>query len=303
MSRSHSAARPPAARAATALTLVAALLHVAGCGDGTDVDDDDGSGGADASSTSANILTSSTAASGAPTSGDGGAGEGDEGGGRNTSSSDGGTGGDGGGSGGDSPAGSGGGAPADACPDFASEVVAVAYGPGAGFGQDDFPDVVFGGPHGGGELSGSLDVLALGNGGSITLGFAQRRIVDGDGPDFIVFENAFWAGGDPDQPYAELATVEVSVDGETWQAFPCAALSMPYGSCAGWRPIYANLDDNDIDPLDPAVAGGDAYDLADLGLTEARYVRIVDREDQGGLSGMFDLDAISIVHGACAADR
>jgi len=297
---------------------VAAALFLAasGCGDDPGIEPE-GAGGADAdaSSTSANILTSSTAASGSPTfgnsehsgssenSGDGGAGDGGEGGDRSASAGGGGDGSAGDGSGGDGPAGQGGGAPTDPCPDFASEVVAVVYGPGAGFGQDDFPEVVFGGPHGGGELSGSLDVLSLGNGGSITLGFAERRIIDGEGPDFIVFENSFWAGGDPDLPFAELAMVEVSADGETWKTFPCAALSAPYGSCAGWRPIYANVDDNDIDPLDPAVAGGDAFDLADVGLSEARYVRIVDREDQGGLSGMFDLDAISIVHGVCDADR
>jgi hypothetical protein len=197
----------------------------------------------------------------------------------------------------------GGGPPGDPCPDFASEVVDVAYGPGAGFGQADFPGIVLGGPRGAGNMAGSLDVLSLGNGGTITLGFAERRIVDGEGPDFIVFENAFWEGGDPDQPFVELGTVEVSADGESWETFPCSATSAPYGSCAGWEPVYANVDDNEIDPLDPAVAGGDAFDLADVGLAEARYVRIVDRADMGGVSGLFDLDAVAIVHGRCDAER
>ena len=70
---------------------------------------------------------------------------------------------------------------------------------------------------------GSLDVVTLGNGGSITLGFAPSSIVDGPGPDFIVFENAFYVDGDPNTPYAELASVEVSDDGQHFEAFPCTA--------------------------------------------------------------------------------
>jgi hypothetical protein len=161
------------------------------------------------------------------------------------------------------------------------------------------PDIVLGPPKGGGAGNGSLDVVTLGNGGSITLGFAPSVIVDGDGPDFIVFENPFDVGGDPKKPFAELATVEVSDDGQNFQGFPCTATAYPYGSCAGWHPVFANPDENTIDPTDPAVAGGDAFDLADLGVSEARYVRITDRVDLTGANGTFDLDAVSIVHAAC----
>jgi len=48
-----------------------------------------------------------------------------------------------------------------------------------------------------------------------------------------------------------------------------------------------------------ATAGGDAFDLADVGLAEARYVRITDRGDLGGLAGVFDLDAVGIVNLEC----
>jgi len=140
--------------------------------------------------------------------------------------------------------------------------------------------------------------VSLGNGGSVTLELGAR-IVDEPGPDFIVFENAFFAGGDPSQPFAELATVEVSEDGETWTAFPCTADAPPYGTCAGWHPVYANVDENDIDPLDPSVAGGDAFDLADVGVESARYVRITDRVDLVGMNGVFDLDAVAAVHSEC----
>jgi hypothetical protein len=63
--------------------------------------------------------------------------------------------------------------------------------------------------------------------------------------------------------------------------------------------VYANPDKNAIDPSDPTVAGGDAFDLADLGVSRARYVRITDRVDLTGLNGSFDLDAVSIVHAEC----
>jgi hypothetical protein len=185
------------------------------------------------------------------------------------------------------------------CSGFASEVVDVSYGPGAGFGQARMPHIVFGSPNGAGVSAGSLDVVSLGNGGQITLGFSDQRIIDGDGPDFIVFENAFFAGGQESAVFAELATVEVSVDGETWFAFPCTATAAPFGSCAGWHPVFANTSDPTIDPQDPSEAGGDAFDLAELGLSEARFVRITDRADITGLNGSFDLDAVALVHAVC----
>lgn len=186
-----------------------------------------------------------------------------------------------------------------ACDGFATAVVAVTYGPGAGFGKAKMPDIVLGPPLGAGDLMGSLDVVTLGNGGSITLAFGGA-IVDEDGPDLIVFENVFYAGGDPAAPYAEVGSVEVSEDGETWLSFPCTATELPYEGCAGWHPTYAGTDES-IDAHDPEVAGGEAFDLADVGLAEARFVRVTDRADLGGFSGAFDLDAVSLVHWACDA--
>ncbi len=179
---------------------------------------------------------------------------------------------------------------------FATSVVSFTPGTGPNTGQDKLPGIVLGPPQGGGADSGSLDVATLGNGGSIILGFAPSVIVDRPGPDFIVFENPFDIGGDPTKPFAEVATVGVSDDGITFKDFPCTATIYPYGMCAGWHPVFANPGTNDIDPTDPAVAGGDDFDLADLGVTEARFVRITDRVD---LPSTFDLDAVSIVHAEC----
>jgi hypothetical protein len=142
----------------------------------------------------------------------------------------------------------------------------------------------------------------LGNGGWVIVAFEDNAIVDAPGPDFIVFENAFYVGGNEANVFAELATVAVSDDGEHWVEFPCNASEPPYGSCAGWRPTLANAAENELDPTDPSAAGGDAFDLADVCLTRARYVRITDRPDlAGSLDGVFDLDAVSIVHAACAS--
>jgi hypothetical protein len=139
-------------------------------------------------------------------------------------------------------------------------------------------------------------VVSLGNGGTVTVAFGGNAILDAPGPDFIVFENPFNVGSDPQTVYAELAMVEVSEDGNNWFAFPCTAATYPYGTCAGWHPVNANSDSNDIDPTDPAVAGGDAFDLADLGVSKAMFIRITDR---GDLPNAFDLDAVSIANAGC----
>jgi hypothetical protein len=185
---------------------------------------------------------------------------------------------------------------------FATSVVSYAFGPGQDNGQTHFPAWVLGPPVGGGACQGATEgVVSLGNGGTVTLAFESDGIVDGPGPDFIVFENAFGVGATCDlaNVFAELATVEVSDDGITWKTYPCTATQAPYGMCAGTHVVYANASTNTIDPRDPAVAGGDQYDLADVGLTRARLVRITDRPDLDGVSGVFDLDAVSIVHSAC----
>jgi hypothetical protein len=182
---------------------------------------------------------------------------------------------------------------------FVTGIVDHEFGPGQTLGQSEFPKLVLGPPRGAGCCQGSLHVTALGNGGWVIVEFSNNAIVDGPGPDFIVFENAFQPSSSPDDPFAELGTVAVSEDGVAWVEFECAATRAPYGSCAGWHPVYANSDDNDIDPLDVDSAGGDAFDLADVGVETARFVRITDRVDTTGLSGVFDLDAVGIVNALC----
>lgn len=184
---------------------------------------------------------------------------------------------------------------------FATQVVSFTPGECAGFGVPLLPEVVLGPPVGGGDRQGSLDVVSLGAGGSIVLGFAPGEIVDGPGPDFLVFENAFFAGGDPSRPFAEPAEVSVSDDGLTFRAFPCES-SVPWAGCAGVRPVFSTPE-NGVSPFDPQAAGGDAFDLAVVGLSRARFVKIVDRSPSTCPSGAgrpntfgFDLDAVAILH-------
>jgi hypothetical protein len=188
---------------------------------------------------------------------------------------------------------------------FITKVVKLDLGPCGGFGS---VESVLGPPVGGGACAGSTDVLSLGNGGEIVVSFAPNAIVDGPGPDFIVFENPFYLGCNPEAGVdAEPGEVSVSDDGVTWTSFtPCTdtTASPPYGACAGVHPVFSNPS-NGISPFDPRAAGGDAYDLSTIGVKRASYVRIVDKiiepcpkgapssDDKSG----FDLDAIAVIHG------
>lgn len=183
---------------------------------------------------------------------------------------------------------------------YARSVESFTPGEGAGFGVGQLPDVALGPPRGKGEQAGSLHVISLGLGGEIVLGFGDRTITDEPGPDFIVFENAFWPGGDSSQVYAELGEVAVSQDGETWHTYACDPEGDGEGSfpgCAGATPTL-RYEPLGLLPLDPEQSGGDAFDLAELGLESASFVRIVDLATLGetGNSSGFDLDAVGLTH-------
>ncbi|GBD26358.1 hypothetical protein HRbin30_01690 [bacterium HR30] len=191
---------------------------------------------------------------------------------------------------------------------FADAVVAFHPGAGAGYGQDLLPEVVLGPPRGRGLLEGSLDVVSLGHGGEIVLRFDPPVACNGPGPDILVFENPFHAGGVNGPVFAELAFVAVSQDGVHFAEFPWDAQS--WRGLAGKTPVLSNPE-NGIDPLDPAQAGGDAFDLDEVGLPWIRFVRITDAGDRvadpgnrlpgGGMAG-FDLDAVAAVH-PCAPEN
>lgn len=174
---------------------------------------------------------------------------------------------------------------------FADRVVLFEPGEGAGFGARSMPDIVLGPPEGAGN-AGSLDVVSLGRSGVIVLEFIDVIPADGPGADFIVFENPF-------PGWLETGRVEVSIDGETWLEFPCDAQNETEGfpGCAGIASVWSNIE-NGIDPTDPSVSGGDLYDLADVGLSYAKFVRITDSGENTyeGIAGGFDLDAMAVVN-------
>lgn len=180
---------------------------------------------------------------------------------------------------------------------FAQSVESFDDGALAGFGQERMPSVVLGPPRGSGTSAGSIDVVSLGVGGEIVLGFGAHTIVDGPGPDFVVFENAFWVDDDPNEVFFELGEVSVSTDAATWRTFACdaGATAPPWTGCAGWSPTL-RFEPFDL-PLLHDVTGGDAFDLAEVGLDSARYVRIRDLSTDGAApSAGFDLDAVGILH-------
>jgi hypothetical protein len=174
--------------------------------------------------------------------------------------------------------------------------------------------------------SDTFTVVSLGDGGSITLGFALP-IRQAPGPDFVVFENGFPDAADDTRCFCELAYVEVSSDGKNFFRFPSVSLT-PTDVQVG---AFDTIDPTDIHNLagrDPA-GWGTAFDLDDLvgtpglDLMSVRYVRLIDvvgritpapnnagftpsLDSLGNIindpyatafsSGGFDLDAVGVLH-------
>jgi|GEM_PF-7072446 len=111
----------------------------------------------------------------------------------------------------------------------------------------------------------AFDIVGLGAGGEITLIF-NDPIVDGPGADFAVFENSF------SDVFIELAYIEVSADGEHFVRFPSQSLT-PAPVAA-----YGTIDPTDIDGFGGKYRQGfgTPFDLADVGLSVATCVRVID---------------------------
>ena len=163
-----------------------------------------------------------------------------------------------------------------------------------------------------GPASGkSADIVALGNGGALTLTF-DPPIADGAGPDFAVFENGFA------DDFLELAWVEVSSDGEHFARFGGVSLSespvdafgrLDTARIGGFAGRYRAGQGT---PFDLADLDGDAGVLAGLVDRSAiAYVRVVDVIGDGSIldslgnpvydpfpvsgSAGFDLDGVAVL--------
>lgn len=126
-----------------------------------------------------------------------------------------------------------------------------------------------------GNFNGSLDVFTLdtnGAGASLILGWNGKKVQNTVGTDFIVFENPFQQGGNPNTVFLEPVVVEVGNDQTNW---------------CGWDPTYVGggafstnpanwlrfaglryVDYNQItNPMNSAslfnIGGGDGFDLGD----------------------------------------
>jgi len=208
---------------------------------------------------------------------------------------------------------------------FATSVASFQQGAGGGV---FVTGNILGGPTGAGLGNGSINVLTIGEGGSVSLGF-DVTLRDGPGADLTVFENGFLFGAG--NVFAEIAFVEASSDGVNFARFPStygppAAGGAPigtFGGLAGGTPVVANVNTAPDSPFDPVTSGGDSFDLADLAgdplvagglldLQAVHFVRLVDvvtgDTDShgtaiGGASGGPDFDAVAALHhGAETAD-
>ena len=158
----------------------------------------------------------------------------------------------------------------------------------------------------------SYDIVTLGDQGTITLTF-DGYIQDGDGFDFVIFENSFSA------TFLELGFVEVSSNGTDFFRFNAYSLTpSPVGA-------FGSVDPTNIEGFAGKYQQGwgtpfDLSSLADTGLDidHVQYVRIVDVKGDGselddwpaeyggphpiydpyktvGSPG-FDLDAVGVIH-------
>ncbi len=179
-------------------------------------------------------------------------------------------------------------------------------------------------------LGGSLDVLNIGVDGSVTVEFTDNVIYNAPGVDFVVFENPFYVGGDYARVFLEPGYVFVSSDGDNFTSFPVNYIPPDppqpdgddnpdhYVNFAGTCPVFSNPE-NGIDPLNPAVSGGDPFDLSDIAadaaargidLQNIRFIKIqdvrrrIDADKDGDIIpgstyptvNGFDLDAIAAIH-------
>ncbi|MGB9702687.1 MAG: hypothetical protein ACPL1A_08165 [Candidatus Kapaibacteriota bacterium] len=180
-------------------------------------------------------------------------------------------------------------------------VISFKPGKGQNSGQSPefFPQNIFGLPSRNASKyipeTSQSEILSLGLSGEITVSFKNYWVYDGPGDDFIVFENAF-VNPINNKVFAEPAVVSVSEDGINFIEFPYNLENLK--GCAGTNPT-----DGKADPFSPEVSGGNAFDLATIGLTKIKYIKIKDLTDSiladpnhqfydATLSG-FDLDAIT----------
>ena len=205
--------------------------------------------------------------------------------------------------------------------EWASSVVSVTRGP-QDITNPNSPLASAGTPSNAlGMADGSSGhIVSLGDGGSITLGFATP-IANGPGADFAVFENGFLSGG-TGLAFLELGFVDVSSDGVNFFRFPSVSQTQTTTQVGGFGLLDAS---NLHDLAGKYIAGfGTGFDLDELAgvspLLDIHHVidvRITDvvgsidprfgtRDSLGNLindpfttpfaSGGFDLNGVGVIN-------
>lgn len=147
-------------------------------------------------------------------------------------------------------------------------------GKGQNIGQDSiyFPNNIFNLPRK--EVSDKVpesnpeNICSLGLGGEIIVGWKNYELVDFDGYDFTIFENAF-VNPVTKNVFAEPATVSVSEDGVNFVSFPFNFATLE--GCAGTKPTNGSAN-----PFDPNESGGNSFDLSSIGISKIRFIKIKD---------------------------
>lgn len=161
--------------------------------------------------------------------------------------------------------------------DTADTVTSAPSHTGSGFYDKT---LAINGVRGGGSASGSTDVFSLnttGTGASIVLEWSGKRVINGAGIDFIVFENPFQYNSNPSTVFMEPLFVEVSQDNVNYCGFSADYTNTPETTYsnnpanwlrfAGKSPVYYNVETNVLagsDLYDVSKSGGDGFDLDNL---------------------------------------
>lgn len=171
--------------------------------------------------------------------------------------------------------------PTITAPHYADTQVQATGASGAGFGN---PMNALNGVYGAGANAGGFDVFSLNfaSDGILIASFSQGRVCNTPGPDFNVFENGF-QNAMAKVLFFEPVVVSVSLNGIDYIDFPHQYIGtsslvdivnpVNWQGFAGMTPVLYNESTNNfsmhgVDPLDPAVAGGDAFDIDNLPDTE-----------------------------------
>lgn len=157
-----------------------------------------------------------------------------------------------------------------------------------------------------------VDIVSIGPGGHLTVSFDSPIVDDPDHPfgiDLIVFGNSFFIDSDHpngivDGLLQDGGMIEISADGNTWQAVPGVVAdglyptigfqdSGPYDTVPGdmptdfTRPVdpslalsdFMGLDHEQIIELYDGAGGGAGVDIGAVGLDLVQYVRISNAPD------------------------